>query len=282
MALLEVTKATKRFGGLVAVNALDFTLEQGAIVSVIGPNGAGKTTFFNCIAGFYRVDEGTVVLDGTPIHNLRADQISLLGLARTYQNIRLFAGMTALENVMVGGHQHLVSGWLKAVVRTPGQRAEEALAREESLRLLATVGLSGKEEIQASSLPYGNQRRLEIARALATRPRLLLLDEPTAGMNPAETAEMTKLIVRMRDEMGITILLIEHEMRVVMGISERITVLDYGERIAEGPPDQIRRDQRVIEAYLGRGEAARGPTADPADPARNPDIPTSTDAGTEG
>ena len=255
MALLEVSGATKRFGGLLAVNALDFTLDDGAIVSVIGPNGAGKTTFFNCIAGFYQIDEGSIVLDGMPIHELRPDRIAHMGLSRTYQNIRLFRGMTALENVLVGAHQHLVSGWMRSIFRTPGQREEEKAAEVEALELLAYVGLGGKSDIQASSLPYGDQRRLEIARALATRPRILLLDEPTAGMNPAETTETTALIRRLRDERGTTILLIEHEMRVVMGISERITVLDYGQRIAEGTASEIQRDQRVIEAYLGKAEA---------------------------
>jgi branched-chain amino acid transport system ATP-binding protein len=260
MALLEARGATKRFGGLVAVNALDFTMEAGSIVSVIGPNGAGKTTFFNCIAGFYRIDEGTITYDGLPIHGLPPDKIAHLGISRTYQNIRLFTNMTTMENVLVGLHHHMHASWIAAVLRTPGTMREERAADEEARRLLRFVGLRGKGDFQAGKLAYGDQRRLEVARALANKPRLLLLDEPTAGMNPAETEDMTGLIRRLRDDLGLSILLIEHEMRVVMGISERITVLDYGEKIAEGTPAEIRANARVIEAYLGRGSAAEAAT----------------------
>jgi branched-chain amino acid transport system ATP-binding protein len=256
MALLEARHVTKSFGGLVAVSQLDFEIERGAIVSVIGPNGAGKTTFFNCIAGFYRIDSGQILLDGVPIHALRPDKIAHLGISRTYQNIRLFGNMTAFENVLVGQHQHLGATWMGAVLRTGHVMAEERRANEEARRLLRFIGLQGKGDWLARNLPYGDQRRLEVGRALATKPRLLLLDEPTAGMNPAETTAMTRLIRRLRDELEVTILLIEHEMRVVMDISERITVLDYGVKIAEGNAEQIQRDERVIEAYLGRGAVA--------------------------
>jgi branched-chain amino acid transport system ATP-binding protein len=253
---LQTLALTKKFGGLTAVNKVSLDIPERSIFSVIGPNGAGKTTFYNCITGFYRPDEGEIRFFGKSILGFTPDRVARAGIARTYQNIRLFANMTAIENILIGQHLHLKTGWFGAIVKTRRMIKEEAAALEEAVRLLRFVGLGGLGDQVSRNLPYGAQRRLEVARALALKPRLLLLDEPTAGMNPNETIEMMRFIQHLRDELGITILLIEHDMRVVMGVSERIAVLDYGTKIAEGSPREIQGNAQVIEAYLGRAAAS--------------------------
>jgi branched-chain amino acid transport system ATP-binding protein len=249
--LLITEKLRKEFGGLVAVDDVEFTVPDGSIVSLIGPNGAGKTTFFNMLTGVYKPTYGRVVFDGQDMTGKPPHAFTRRGIGRTFQNIRLFQNMTALENVLVGMHVRLKGNLFEALVRTPRVRREEREARERARELLEFSGLRRRDDVIGKNLSYGDQRRLEVARALATQPKLLLLDEPTAGMNPQETADFTSFVDRLREEQGLAVLLIEHDMRVVMGISDRVTVLDYGERIAEGTPKEIQQNERVIEAYLG-------------------------------